>query len=115
MTTDVSKDVIKFHGEDDQQENRAVVPIVCHVAKVAERASEKSEPEHTQADALNVALGLIRDHPPIAISATVSGNKATKSRYQLSRIENVSKRMPITTMKLMVRSRNKPVMRAYSR
>src|SRR5438034_10096552 len=61
MATDVSKDVVKFHGEDDQQENWAVVPIVCHVAKVAERASEKSEPEHTQADALNVALGLIRD------------------------------------------------------
>src|SRR5437764_14683122 len=61
MSTHVGKDVIKFHGEDDQQKNRAVIPIVCHVAKVAERASEKSEPEHAEADALNVALGLIGD------------------------------------------------------
>ena len=43
MATDVGKDVIEFHGEDDQQKDRAVVPIVCHVAKVAERASEKRE------------------------------------------------------------------------
>src|SRR4030095_1472712 len=61
MATDVGKDVIEFHGEDDQQKNRAIVPIVRHVAKVAERASEKSEPEHTQADALDVALRLIGD------------------------------------------------------
>src|SRR5437870_11977484 len=61
MATDVSKDVIKFHSEDDQQKNRAVVPIVRHVAKVAERASEKSEPEHTQANPLDVALRLVGD------------------------------------------------------
>ena len=61
MTADVGKDVIQFHGEDDQQQNRPVIPSICHVSKIAERASEKSEPEHTQADALDVALRLIRD------------------------------------------------------
>src|SRR6478609_9999423 len=61
MTADVGKDVIQFHGEDDQQQDRPIVPIICHVAKVTERASEKSESEHTQTDALDVAFGLIRN------------------------------------------------------
>ena len=51
----------------------------------------------------------------MAINATVKGNNATNRRYQLSSSANVIRRMPITTMKLMVRSRNSPVMRAYSR
>src|SRR6266481_2046663 len=61
MATDVSKDVIKLHCEDDQQKDWPIIPIVRHVAEIAERASEKSEPEHTQADALNVAFRLIGD------------------------------------------------------
>src|SRR4029450_849730 len=61
MATDVGKDIIEFHGEDDQQKDRAVVPIVRHVAKVAECASEKSEPEDTQANALDVTLGFTGD------------------------------------------------------
>ncbi len=44
-----------------EQKYRPIVPIVRHVAKVAECASEKSEPEHTQTNALDVALGLIGD------------------------------------------------------
>src|SRR6266480_1706492 len=75
MATDVSKNVIQLHGEDDQQKNRPIVPIVCHVAKMAERASEKSEAEHTQANALDVALGLIGDQPP-------SGNQRDSQRKE---------------------------------
>src|SRR6476646_7068665 len=61
MATDVSKDVIKLQGEDDQQKDRPIIPIVRHVAEIAERASEESEPKHTQADALDVAFRLIGD------------------------------------------------------
>src|SRR5215831_6903871 len=61
MAADVSKDVIKLHGEDDQQKHRPIIPIVRHVAKIAERTSEESEPKHTQADALDVAFRLIGD------------------------------------------------------
>ena len=59
MATDVSKDVIELHGEDDQQKDRPIIPIVRHVAEITERASEESKPKHTQADALDVALRLI--------------------------------------------------------
>src|SRR5260370_38138070 len=59
MTADVGKDVIQFHGEDDQQQDRPIVPIVCHVAKVTERAPEKSESEDTETDALDVSFWLI--------------------------------------------------------
>src|SRR5215471_6806539 len=61
MTADVRKDIIQFHGKNDQQQHRPIVPIICHVAKVTERASEKSESEDTQTDALDVALRLIRN------------------------------------------------------
>ena len=49
------------HGEEDEQKDRTIVPIVRHVGKVPECASEKSEAQHTQANALDVALGLIGD------------------------------------------------------
>src|SRR5437667_1935229 len=61
MATDVSEDVIELYGEDDQQKDRPIIPIVRHVAKIAERASEESEPKHAQANALNVAFRLIGD------------------------------------------------------
>src|SRR6266404_605496 len=61
MATDVSKDVIKLHCEDDQQKDWPIIPIVRHVAEIAERASEKSEPKHAQPDTLNVAFRLIGD------------------------------------------------------
>src|SRR6266498_1713522 len=64
MATEVSKDVIELHGEDDQQKDRPIIPIVRHVAEITERASEDSEPEHTQTDALDVALRLIRNQAP---------------------------------------------------
>src|SRR4029077_6444124 len=63
MATDVGKDVIEFHGEDDQQKDWPIVPIVRHVAKMAERGSKKSEAEHTQANALDIAFWLIGDQP----------------------------------------------------
>src|SRR4029077_13901706 len=63
MTTDVGKDVIQFHGEDDQQQDRPIVPIICHVAKVTERAPAKSESEHPEPNAWDVAFRLIRNYP----------------------------------------------------
>src|SRR6266436_4024435 len=63
MATDVGKNVIELHGEDDQQKDRPIVPIVRHVAKMSERASEKSKAEHTQANALDIAFRLIGDQP----------------------------------------------------
>ena len=63
MATDVSKDVVELHGEDDEQKDRPIVPIVRHVAKMAERASEKSESEDTQTNALDIAFRLIGDQP----------------------------------------------------
>jgi hypothetical protein len=61
MTTDVGKDIVEPHGEDDQQKHWPIIPIVCHVAKVTERASEKSEPQDTQAYALDVSFWLIKN------------------------------------------------------
>ena len=61
MATDVSKDVIKLYGEDDQQKDWPIIPVVCHVAEIAERAPEKSESENTQTDALDISLRLIRN------------------------------------------------------
>ena len=61
MAANVGKDIIELDGEDDQQKDGPIVPIVCHVAKIAERAAEKSKAEDTQADTLDVTLGLIRD------------------------------------------------------
>ena len=63
MAADVSEDVIHLHGEDDQQKDRPIIPIVRYVAKITERASEEGEPEHTQTDALDVAFRLIRNQP----------------------------------------------------
>jgi hypothetical protein len=40
-----------------------IVPIVRHVAEIAEGASEKSEAEHTQADALDISFRLVSDQP----------------------------------------------------
>src|SRR5205085_6897801 len=61
MATDVSEDVIELHGEDVQQQDWPIIPVVRHVAKIAERASEESEPKHTQANALDIAFRLIGD------------------------------------------------------
>src|SRR5438128_890112 len=61
MATNVGKDDIELYREDDQQKDRPVLPIVCNVPKMAERASEESEAEHAQTDALDVAFGLIGD------------------------------------------------------
>src|SRR5437588_12907465 len=63
MATDVGKDVIELHGEDDQQKDRPKIPIVRHVAKMAEAASKKSESEHPQTNALDVSFWLVRDQP----------------------------------------------------
>ncbi len=63
MAADVGKDVVQLHGEDDEQKDRAIVPIVRDVAEMAECASEKSEAEHTQANALDIAFRLICDEP----------------------------------------------------
>src|SRR6266498_1320076 len=61
MATEVSKDVIELHGEDDQQKDRPIIPIVRHVAEITERASEESKPKHTQTHALDVTFRLIED------------------------------------------------------
>src|SRR5262249_44766329 len=61
VAANVCKNVIQFYGEDDEQKDGPIVPIVRHVAKVPERASEKSKAQHPQTDALDVALRLIRD------------------------------------------------------
>jgi len=63
MTTDLGKDIIEFHGEDDEQKHWPIIPIVRHVAKVTERASEKSKSQNTQANALDVSFRLIRNQP----------------------------------------------------
>src|SRR6516165_9345692 len=61
MAADVSKDIVELHSEDDQQKDRSIIPIVRHVAKIAERTSEESEPEHAQANSLDIAFRLIGD------------------------------------------------------
>src|SRR5262249_45711111 len=61
MTADVGKNVVQFHGEDDQQKHWPVIPIICHVAKVTKRAPEKRESEDTQTDTWDVTFRLIRN------------------------------------------------------
>src|SRR5215470_7539428 len=75
MTADVGKDVIEFYGEDNQQKDRPIIPIVCHVAKVAQRGSEKSKSEDTQTDTLNVAFRLVGKQSP-------DGNQCDSQRKQ---------------------------------
>src|SRR5205823_5083273 len=63
MTTDVRKDVFQFRGEDDQQWDRPLVPIVGDVTKMAGAASKKSKSEDTQADALDISFRLRGNQP----------------------------------------------------
>ena len=58
MTADVGKDVIYFHCEDNEQQHRPIIPIVCHVSEVAECAPKKRKSEHAQTNPLeDVAHG----------------------------------------------------------
>src|SRR5262249_2927866 len=75
MTADVGKDVIEFYGEDDQQEDGPIIPIVCHVAEVTECAAEKSKAQDTQTDALDVTLRLVRNQ-------SADGNQCDSQRKQ---------------------------------
>ena len=59
MTTDIGKNIIQLDGEDDQQQHRPIVPIVRHVAEITEGATEKSESQDTQTDALDVPFRLV--------------------------------------------------------
>jgi len=61
MAADIGKDVVELYGEDDQQKDWPIIPIVCHIAEIAERAPEKSESENTQTDALDISPWLIRN------------------------------------------------------
>jgi hypothetical protein len=86
-------------GEDDQQQDRPIVPIVCHVAEVAERASEKSESEDTQTDALDVSFWLTHFAKPATSPRTVpifdfawrwAGDRLLSPLIRSSRTESIT-------------------------
>src|SRR4051812_41961666 len=57
------EDVVQLDAQDDEENDRAVVRIVCEISEMAEAGAEQHERECAEADALDISFRPVRQNP----------------------------------------------------
>ena len=60
LSRDVGEDVVELDRQEESEQDRAIVHVVCHVGEMPQATSEECETENSQRNALDVSTGTVR-------------------------------------------------------